>query len=68
MTDKTNIYGDYRICCKCEMKADVVENGNDLCASCYFKFHTNTTIEEYEKRNKEIDIEREKKRNEKNKT
>ena len=65
MTDKTNIYGDYRICCKCGMKADVVENGNDLCASCYFKFHTNTTIEEYEKRNKEIDIEREKKRNKK---
>ena len=65
MTHKTNIYGDYRICCKCGMKADVVENGNDLCASCYFKFHTNTTIEEYEKRNKEIDIEREKKRNKK---
>lgn len=65
MTDKTNIYGDYRICCKCGMKADVVENGNDLCASCYFKFHTNTTIEEYEKRHKEIDIERERKRNEK---
>ena len=59
MSDKTNIYGDYRICCKCEMKADVVENGNDLCASCYFKHHTNTTLEEYEIRNKEIDIERE---------
>ena len=38
MSDKTNIYGDYRICCKCEMKADVVENGNDLCASCYLNF------------------------------
>jgi len=65
MSDKTNIYGDYRICCKCGMKADVVEKSNDLCASCYFKYHTNTTLEEYEKRNKEIDIERERKRNEK---
>jgi len=58
MTDKTNIYGDYRICCKCGMKADVVENGNDLCASCYFKFHTNTTIKEYERKNKDLDQER----------
>ena len=55
MSDKTNIDGDYRICCKCEMKADVVENGNDLCASCYFKHHTNTTLEEYEKRVKQLD-------------
>jgi len=55
MSDKKNIYGDYRICCKCEMKADVVENGNDLCASCYFKHHTNTTLEEYEKRVKQLD-------------
>jgi hypothetical protein len=37
------------------MKADVVENGNDLCASCYFKHHTNTTLEEYEKRVKQLD-------------
>ena len=64
MSDKTNIYGDYRICCKCEMKADVVENGNDLCASCYFKHHTNTTLEEYEKRVKQLD----QARNDKNKT
>ena len=58
MKDKTNIYGDYRICCKCGMKADVVENGNDLCAECYFKHHTNLTIKEYENKNKELDIER----------
>jgi len=58
MSDKTNIYGDYRICCKCDMKADVVENGNDLCAECYFKHHTNTTIEEYERKNKDLDQER----------
>jgi hypothetical protein len=49
------------------MKADVVENGNDLCAECYFKHHTNITLEEYEIRNKEIDIERERINYKKNK-
>jgi hypothetical protein len=65
MKDKKNIYGDLRLCIKCGMNADVVENNNDFCAECYFKHHTNTTLEEYEKRNKEIDIERERKRNKK---
>jgi hypothetical protein len=65
MIDKKNIYGDLRLCIKCGMNADVVENNNDFCAECYFKSHTNTTLEEYEKRNKEIDIERERKRNKK---
>jgi hypothetical protein len=59
MIDKKNIYGDLRLCIKCGMNADVVENGNDFCAECYFKSHTNTTLEEYEKKNIEIDIERE---------
>jgi hypothetical protein len=59
MTDKKNIYGDLRLCIKCGMNADVVENNNDFCAECYFKSHTNTTLEEYEKKNIEIDIERE---------
>ena len=43
MTDKKNIYGDLRLCIKCGMNADVVENNNDFCAECYFKSHTNTT-------------------------
>tara|TARA_R100001244_G_scaffold75317_1_gene60055 strand:- start:1233 stop:1400 length:168 start_codon:yes stop_codon:yes gene_type:complete len=53
-----NIYGDYRLCKKCGMKADVVENGIDLCAECWNKKMTGKTIDEFgkeldEKENKE---------------
>lgn len=51
MTNKKNIYGDLRLCFKCGMNADVVESGKDLCAECYFKLHTNTTLQEYESKN-----------------
>ena len=39
-----NIYGDYRICCKCKMKADVVERGKDYCADCWFKYFSGETL------------------------
>ena len=54
-----NIYGDYRLCKKCGMKADVVENGIDLCAECWNKRMTGKTIDEF---GKELD-EKEKKEN-----
>nr|BAR18035.1 hypothetical protein [uncultured Mediterranean phage uvMED] len=50
-----NIYGDMRTCIKCENKADVVEKGKDYCASCWFKYFSGESIEEYEKRVKQLD-------------
>ena len=50
-----NMYGDYRICCKCKMKADVVEKGKDFCCDCWFKYFSGESIEEYEKRNNELE-------------
>jgi hypothetical protein len=50
-----NIYGDMRTCIKCKNKADVVEKGKDYCASCWFKYFSGETIEQYEKRNNELE-------------
>ena len=50
-----NIYGDMRTCIKCKNKADVVEKGKDYCASCWFKYFSGESIEEYEKRVKQLD-------------
>jgi hypothetical protein len=52
------MYGDIRTCIKCKNKADIVEKGKDFCASCYFKYYCGETIEEYENKNKELEIER----------
>ena len=50
-----NIYGDMKICTKCDMKADVVENGKDYCAECWWKrfSNTGTTLKNYEKKKQE---------------
>ena len=55
-----NIYGDMRICTKCDMKADVVENGNDYCAECWWENFSSTGIKlkDYHKQEKENNIER----------
>tara|TARA_R100000234_G_C4958803_1_gene160826 strand:+ start:236 stop:430 length:195 start_codon:yes stop_codon:yes gene_type:complete len=55
-----NIYGDMRICTKCDMKADVVENGKDYCAECWWESFSNTGIKlkDYHKQEKENNIER----------
>lgn len=37
------------------MKADVVERGKDLCAECWFKYFSGETLEQYEKRIKQLD-------------
>jgi hypothetical protein len=50
-----NIYGDMRTCIKCKNKADVVEKGKDYCASCWFRYFSGETIEQYEKRNNELE-------------
>jgi hypothetical protein len=46
------------------MNADIVEKGKDYCASCWFKYFSGESIEEYEKRVKQLD----QARNDKNKT
>lgn len=50
-----NIYGDMRTCIKCKNKADVVEKGKNYCASCWFRYFSGETIEQYEKRNNELE-------------
>ena len=37
------------------MKADVVEKGKDYCADCWFKCFSGETLEQYEKRIKQLD-------------
>ena len=59
-----NLYGDLKICIKCKAFADIVEKGKDYCASCWFKYFSGESIEEYEKRVKQLD----QARNDKNKT
>ena len=59
-----NMYGDVRQCIKCGMNADIVEKGKNYCANCWFKYFSGETIEEYEKRVKQLD----QARNDKNKT
>ena len=55
MLDKKNIYLDQRTCIKCKNKADVVEKGKDYCASCWFRYFSGETIEQYEKRTNELE-------------
>jgi len=50
-----NMYGDVRQCIKCGMNADIVEKGKDYCSSCWFKYFSGESIEEYEKRNNELE-------------
>jgi hypothetical protein len=49
------MYGDVRQCIKCGMNADIVEKGKDYCSSCWFKYFSGESIEEYEKRNNELE-------------
>ena len=46
---------DKRICVKCKNKADVVEKGKDYCCDCWFIYFSGETIEQYEKRNNELE-------------
>ena len=49
------MYGDVRQCIKCDMNADIVEKNKDYCAECWFKYFSGESIEEYEKRVKQLD-------------
>jgi hypothetical protein len=49
------MYGDIRTCIKCKNKADIVEKSKDYCASCWFRYFSGETIEQYEKRNNELE-------------
>jgi len=49
------MYGDVRQCIKCDMNADIVEKSKDYCAECWFKYFSGESIEEYEKRVKQLD-------------
>ena len=49
------MYGDVRQCIKCDMNADIVEKGKNYCANCWFKYFSGESIEEYEKRNNELE-------------
>ena len=35
MINKTNIYGDYKVCIKCKDPADVIEGTKDYCIECW---------------------------------
>ena len=43
------------------MKADVVEKGKDYCAECWFQYFSGETMEQYEKRQNELEERRRKK-------
>ena len=58
-----NMYGDVRQCIKCGMNADIVEKGKDYFAECWFKYFSGESIEEYEKRVKQLDQARKDKKN-----
>jgi len=58
-----NMYGDVRQCIKCGMNADIVEKGKNYCANCWFKYFSGESIEEYEKRVKQLDQARKDKKN-----
>jgi hypothetical protein len=57
------MYGDVRQCIKCGMNADIVEKGKNYCANCWFKYFSGESIEEYEKRVKQLDQARKDKKN-----
>ena len=43
------------------MKADVVEKGKDYCVECWFKYFSGETMEQYEKRQNELENKRKEK-------
>ena len=43
------------------MKADVVEKGKDYCAECWFQYFFGETMEQYEKRQNELEERRKQK-------
>ena len=50
-----------KTCIKCKMKAIIIEKGEMYCSSCWFRHFSGETIEQYEKRVKQLDDLRKKK-------
>ena len=53
MINKTNIYGDYKICIKCKDPADVVGKTKNYCIECWYKHVNGKSFKEVEKLIKE---------------
>ena len=51
--NKTNIYGDYKVCIKCSDPADVIESNKDYCCECWFKKVNGKSFKEVDKQIKE---------------
>lgn len=49
MTNKINIYGDVRVCCKCGSDADVIESNCNYCADCISEKWTGKNINDLSK-------------------
>ena len=47
--DKTNIYGDYKVCIKCKNHADVIEKGKNYCVECWFEHIEGKKFEDVKK-------------------
>ena len=60
--DDFNIWMDKRICIRCKKKADVVEKGKDYCCDCWFQYFFGETMEQYEKRQNELEERKKKKK------
>ena len=49
MINKTNIYGDYKVCIKCKNPSDVVEGSKNYCVECWYVHVNGKSIKEVEK-------------------
>ena len=53
MINKTNIYGDYKVCIKCKDPADVIEGTKDYCIECWHDHVNGKSFKEVDKQIKE---------------
>ena len=53
MINKTNIYGDYKICVKCKNHADVIEGTKNYCIECWYLHINGKSIKEADQEIKE---------------
>ena len=51
--NKTNIYGDYKVCIKCSDPADVIEGTKNYCVECWYKHVNGKSFKEVDKQIKE---------------
>jgi len=51
--NKTNIYGDYKVCIKCSDPADVIEGTKNYCIECWY-LHVNGNGKSFKEVDKQI--------------